>query len=436
MSVGDAPSMGRGGSRRTGAARNGCGLRPVPPPGATGGQAALEHVALVVVVVAVLAGAAAVVGGLGPGLVNAVHSGVRRAICVAGGDRCAAFHDERPCVVRRDEQRRATALTVAFLRVGTRVGLVREQWSDGRTVVTVHDDVDAGATLGVGAQLAWGGRSVGASAAASGTVVGGWGRSWTFARPEDADRMVRQLLDGRASPGPLQGLERGIDGLVGSTLPRPDAEGVRLGRERAGRVELRAPGVELGVELLERLEGEALLDRRDGQMTVALGLDPDVLGRLTGPMGLELGGRLAGDARATVVLDRDLRPRELRLLGGLRAAGGARREQAELRVDLTRPQVGSALREMLEAVWARAPGRAIRAAAELGRWAAADGAIERRSYRVVARDAGRGGSVALGATLGYEATDRSVAWRLERAATRPPGGVWESRFDCDPGGVG
>lgn len=398
------------------------------------GQAGVEHVSLVALVVLVLGGAVAAAGGPGAdtGIVNAVHSGVRRAICVAGGDRCAAFHDERPCMVRRDEQRQAKAISVGFMRIGARVGVVREQRSDGRTVVTVYDDIDAGATLGVGAELALGGgRSVDLSASATGTVRGGWGRSWTLDRPEDADRLLRRLLDGRTSPDALQGLGRGIDALVArDALPPPDAEGVRLGRERSGQAAVRAPGVDLDTELFSQLEGEVLRDRRSGRLTATLALAPDVLARLTGPMNLELGGRLAGDVRAEVTLDRDLRPLELRLVGALRTAEGSRREQAELRVDLTRPPVGQALRGLLGAVRSLAPGRAVREATALGRWAAAEGAIERRTYRVTERRDDRGGGLALGAKLGYEAQDAGSEWRLERAATRPPGGIWEQRLDC------
>lgn len=397
------------------------------------GQAGVEHVALVVFVVVVLGGATAVAGGIGAGIVNAVHSGIRRAICVAGGERCAAFHDERPCLVRRGEQRQAKALSVAFVRVGARVGVLREQWSDGRTTVTVQDDVDAGATFGVGAELALGGGAeLDLSASATGAVRGGWGRSWTFDRAADADRMVRRLLDGQGSPDALQGIGRGVGELVGEGLPLPDAEGIRLGQERSVRAAVRAPGVDLDASLLGQLEGEALRDRRSGQVTVALALAPDVLGRLTGPMGLELGGRLVGDVRVAVVLDRDLRPRELRVLGALRAEAG-RREQAELRVDLTRPQIGESLRGLLRAIRQGAPEQAVREAAELGRWAVAEGAIERRTYRVVERRGARGGSLALGVKLGYETTNAASEWRLERASTRPPGGIWEQRVDCVAG---
>lgn len=396
------------------------------------GQAGVEHVALTAFVALVLGGAVVAAGGLGAGIVNAVHSGIRRAICVAGGDRCAAFHDERPCVVRRDDRRQSKALSVVFLRVGARVGVVREERSDGRTTVTVHDDIDAGATLGIGAELALGGgRSVELSASAAGGVRGGWGRSWTLDRPEDADRLLRQLLDGRGSPGALRGIERGIDGLIArNVLPLPDVEGVRLGRERSGRAALQAPGIDLDAELFEQLEGEVLRDRRSGQLTVALTLAPDVLARLAGPMSLELDGQLAGDVRVAVTLDRDRRPLELRLLGALRTAEGARREQAELRVDLTRPQVGHALWGLLGAVRHGAPGRAVQEAAALGRWAAREGAIERRTYRVAERQSTRGGGLALVAKLGYETKDAASEWRLERASTKPPGGIWEQRVDC------
>lgn len=398
------------------------------------GQAAVEHVAVVGLVAVVLGGAVVAAGGSGAGIVNAVHSGIRRAICVAGGDRCAAFHDERPCLVRRGEQRQAKALAVTFLRVGARVGVVREQWSDGRTTVTVHDDVDVGATFGVGAELALGGgRKLDLSASAAGTVRSGWGRSWTFERPEDADRMVRRLLHGRQSPDALQGVGRGVEALIGDGLPRPDAEGIRLGQERSVRAAARMPGVDLSAGLAGQLEGEALRDRRSGQLTVALALAPDVLARLAGPMNLELGGRLVGDAQVAVVLDPDLRPRELRLIGALRTAASGRREQAELRVDLTRPRLGEALRGMLGAVRDGALGRAVDEAAELGRWVAAEGAIERRAYRVVERGDTRGGSLSLGFKLGYESADRASEWRLERASTRPPGGIWEQRIDCVAG---
>lgn len=407
-------------------------LRPITNA-ATSGQASIEQAALVALVAVVLGGAAVVAGGLGAGVVNAVHSGVRRAICVAGGDRCAAFHEERPCVVHRNERRQAKALSVVFLRVGARVGVVREQWSDGRTVVTVHDDIDTGAVFGLGAEIPLGGgQAVELSASTQGTLRGGWGRSWELERPEDADRLMRQLLYGRESPDALQGLRRGIDELVSrGDLPAPDVEGVHLGRERAGRVAVRAPvGIGLDAEYLERIDGEALRDRHTGRLTFALGLDPQILGRLTGPMNLELGGRLAGDARVAVTTDHAGRPLELRLVGTLKTAEGALREQGELRVDLTRPQVADALREMVRAARGLSPGRAVEAAATLGRWAIAEGALERRTYRVQARDSKGGGSLALGAKLGYETTTSSEGWQLERAATRPPGGIWEQRVDC------
>lgn len=396
------------------------------------GQAAVEHAAVVALVAVVLGGAVVIAGGMGAGVANAVHSGVRRAICVAGGDRCAAFHDERPCVVRRGERRQAKVLTVGFARIGARVGVVREEWSDGRTTVTLHDGVDTGMTFGVGAQLALGGgRSVDLSASAAGAVLGGWGHRWTLDRPEDADRLLQRLLDGRGSPDALRAVERGVDVLIARRgLPPPDAEGVRLGWERFGRTRLRGPGLNLDAALFGQLEGEALRDRRSGQLTVGLALAPGVLARLTGPMGLELGSRLASDARVTVVLDREWHPRELRLLGALRTADGSRREQAELRVDLTRPQVGQALRGMLGAVRDGAPRQAVREATTLGRWAATEGAIERRMYRVAEHEDARGGGLGLGAKLGYEAKNGASEWRLERAWTRPPGGIWEQRVNC------
>lgn len=385
-------------------------------PGRPGelGQASVEHAALVALVLVVLTAAVAAASGIGgAGVVNAVHSGVRRALCVAGGDDCAAFHVPEPCAVARDEDVRSEGLSVAFWRIGRDRSVAVEERSDGSVLVTAYDDVEGGA--GVSAGMRFGiGRSPAADATlgAEGRLRGGWGRSWEVRGLPAARELVRRL----AAEDPVR---------------PPDVDRVRLGARVEGTATVDAPlGIEASGGVLQGLSGEGTRDRRTGRTTVSLAVSRAAAGDLAGPLGLRLGGAVELEPSATLVTDAGLRPRELRLVGTLTTREGTRRRDVQVRVDLTRPEVRQGLAGVLRGLGAADPGRSRAAAVALGRWAADEGWVDQREYRAASTTDGLDVELALGPRLGLRDQEIHRSERLVRARTRPPGGLWEDRTDC------
>jgi Flp pilus assembly pilin Flp len=383
------------------------------------GQASVEHAAVVALVLVVLTAAAGVAGGMdGAGIVNAVHSGVRRALCVAGGDDCAAFHVQEPCAVAREEDVRSQGLSFGIWRIGVDRSVAVERRSDGSVVVTAYDDVEGG--VGTSAGLRFGiGRSSGgdgdggvsATIGAEGRLRGGWGRSWELRSPAEARELVRRL----AAKDPVRA---------------PDVDRVRLGAGISGSGELHGPGVDVTGSVLQGLRGEGTRDRRTGRTTVSLAVSRAAAGDLAGPLGLRLGGDVELEPSATLVTDRDLRPRELRLVGTLVTRDGARRRDVQVRVDLTRAEVGQGVAGILRGLASADAGRARSAAVALGRWAADEGWVDQREYGAASTTEGLDVELALGAGLGIRDQDTHRTERLLSARTRPPGGLWEDRTDC------
>lgn len=403
------------------------------------GQASVEHAAIVLVVLVVLSGGVAVAGGAP--IVNAVHSGLRRAICVAGGDGCAAFHEQRPCLVARDDRRQSSGASFLVFRIGGSEGLVVERRSDGSVVVTAYRDAEGGVGLSIGVRFGLGrtterddglvaadggGRAaVEASAGVEARLRGGWGRSWELPDQAAAEGFLRRYVAERRAALPVRG-----EAWDGKGVGPPDVERVQLGADGTVTGEVSGPlGLEGTASAMVGLRGEGARDRRTGRTTVSVVVPGSIAGALAGPLGLELGGGLRVEPSLTLVLDREMRPRELRLLG--RAATGAARErEVQLRLDLTRPELGRDLRALLGGLGDGDAATAVGAALRLGRWAATEGWVDEREYRTETHGSGREGELALGLRLGFHEREQRSRSTLVAARSRPPGGIWESRDDC------
>jgi len=374
-----------------------------------------------------------VVGGAmvwAPSISNAVHSGIRQALCVAGGDRCAAFHVQRPCLVRRSEDRTANGVRLLVVRVGRNRMLLREEHSDGTVSVTSHKGGEGGVGLSLGGSVRLGRRrngkggiDVSAEAVVEGRLLAGRGNRWDLPDGASADRLIRGLVE-RELPGPLR------DGRA-PDVRDPDVEIVTIGAtgsitgEVSGPLDVSAPG-----SGFFGLEGSGSRDRRTGEYTVSLALSGEAAAALDGPIGLQLDGDIQGDGVAEVVMDRHLRPIELRFAGAVGADAGTRRREAQIRLDVTRPELRERVGEMLRAASRLRPRAAVAAAGELGRWAAREGWIDLREYRTDTVEGGSDVDLGLGLRLGLTDTERHEAWEMTGARTRPPGGVWETRPDC------
>lgn len=389
------------------------------------GQASVEHAAVTTLVLVVLTAAVAVAAGMnGAAIVNAVHSGVRRAICVAGGDGCADFHVQRPCATALDEHATSKGLSIGIWRVGKDRSLAVERRSDGSVLVTVYDDLEGGVGSSAGLRFGIGRSSSGdedddgglaATVGVEGRLRGGWGRSWELPDGPAAEAFLRRW----AAKEPVRA---------------PDVDRVRLGARAGGEAAATGPlGIDVSGSVLQGLEGEGTRDRRTGRTTVSLAVSRAAAADMAGPLGLRLGGAVELEPSATLITDGRLRPRELRLVGSLTTREGTRRRDVQLRVDLTRPEVGRGVGAVLRN---RAHGDADRtreAAVRLGRWAADEGWVDQREYRVASGTEGPDLEIALGVKLGFRNQRSHSSERLVDARTKPPGGLWEDRADCVAG---
>jgi hypothetical protein len=402
----------------------------------------VEHAAIVALVAVVLAGAVAAAGAFsGVGIVNAVHSGIRRALCVAGGEDCAPFHVMQPCATARDEDTHVTGVSIGFWRLGSGRSVGVERRSDGSVAVTVYDDVEGGVGASVGVRFGIGRVAKGdeglvdaiagrleleASAGVEARLRGGWGRTWEFDDGPAAEAFLgrlRALEEARRTGGDVPAARR--------ALRAPDVERVRVGVDGTVTGEVSGPlGLSAGTSAALGLHGVGTRDRRTGAVTVGLVLPASVAGELAAPLGVGLGRGLRVEPSATLTFDRELRPRELRVVGQLTAGDGARRRDVQLRVDLTRPEAARGVAALTAGLRGGDLRAARDAATTLGRWAAAEGWVDQREYRTASETEGIDTELALGVKLGVRDQDGHSTERLLAARTRPPGGLWEGRTDC------
>jgi len=408
-----------------------------------GGQAAVELVAITLLVAALLAGAASLAWG--PAILNAVHSGIRRALCVAGGEDCADFHRQQPCLVAADDRARSSGASVLSVRIGGSEGLLIERRSDGRHVVTVTGEQRGGVSLGIGGSIGLGRRVAGdrelaggddgglrieGSLAVEATLRGGWGDSWELPDRAAVDRFVRAYAEREIAKIPGHGDAQ----AAARRVPRPDLERVSIGVDGkvTGAVSGPLEGFDASGSAIAGLTGSAVRDHRTGRTMIAVGLSSALAGELTGPLKARLGGDVATSSTATLVLDRGMRPRELRIGGRRDTKGGDRRRELEVRLDVTRPELGEAVRRLLGGATGLDPATVRDAARRLGRWAVDDGWFDERELRRSTETTGTSGELALGLKFGYQDEETRSRAQLVRARTRPPGGVWETRPDCSP----
>jgi hypothetical protein len=371
------------------------------------------------VVLVVLTGAVAVASGLsGAGIANGVNSGVRRAICVAGGDVCADFHVKQPCAVAVDEDATSKGVSFGIWRIGKDRSLAVERRSDGSVTVTAYDDVEGGVGTSVGLRFGLGRAPRKGEGDEKGPIDlearlrAGWGRSWEFADGPAAAAFLRRW----AAKEPVR--DPDVDRVrVGSRATASAAGELPLGLDASGSVE-------------QLIDGEGTRDRRTGRTTVSLAVSRAVAGDLSGPLGLKLGGAVELEPAVTLITERELRPRELRLVGSLTTRDGTRRRDVQVRLDLTRPALREGLSGTLGGLLSGDLGRARSAAVGLGRWAADESWIDQREYRTDDVTDGPDVELALGFKLGFRDQESHGTERLVSALSRPPGGLWEDRTDC------
>ncbi|MBO9532155.1 MAG: hypothetical protein J7513_04165 [Solirubrobacteraceae bacterium] len=413
------------------------------------GQASIEHVGLVLLVALALLGAGAISAIAAPGLLNRVTTAMQRSLCVVSGAACPTLQRE-PCPMRRTERTRSTKVSLGFLRLGDDRALTIERRSDGSYVIGVVE----GAGGGVGATVS----RPGADASADAVLTGKAGRTYRAANAAEARALVERLQR-RALPA-ADAVVAGVTDLVGLADADPAVDSYTLAGKGAvnaaaklGLGELVGAGAgidggaEIGLRIAAHQREATAYIALDGRVNAFFDALPSASiphgkrrrgERRDDPDGAAAAGPLAkvinpdkleqeAEAFASGVVALRLAPGprvlEVEVTGTVGAGAGAREVHA--RLDPESAEVAAAL-----AAWRSSPIDAGRLAA-LGRAASANAALDERRFAVASEQREIGGEIGIGASLGLSSVKGLRTMTLVEQRSRPVGGVWEQRLDCE-----
>lgn len=417
------------------------------------GQSSIEYVAVLAVVAALVTAAGAAT--FAPTYVNAAWGGFQRALCIVTGRECRAL-EQQACAVRSNSESSTFTASIGVVRFEDGRLLLQERLSDGTIRITVTDRTGLGAEVeaGITAGVSYKGLKIDAGAMANASLLGLFGRGKTYVVSDAgaAQRLIRQVEDGNAREADVTFHEGGLRGSASASASAGASIGGSAGGrgkdddgeegEEDDRAEFSSDALaEVGADVqatLERAVGHRK-DRRTGETTWYLRADNEVSAS-AGASVIAAGkakAEAAAHANGLLSVTTDKRGRIV-AVGGVGSYGagagydvtngpsgstGGRRHEVEVTADPDHPLILDALRR-----FGREPGPGsvtalTKAIYEYGR-------IDRRSYEVDDDSEGIGGSVALGAKVGAGYEKATEQTRLVAASTRPPGGVWEDRFDC------
>lgn len=416
------------------------------------GQSTLEYVGVLAVLALVITVAGA--SALAPNYLNATMGGFQRALCIVTGRECRAL-EEQACVVRSNSEGRTLSATIVFVRLEDGRLLLQERLSDGRIRITVTASDGAGAEGGIGASAGVNvkGIRLDAAAQANASLLGLYGRGKVYVARDagEAQRLVRAIEDGRARTPDATFHEGGLRGDASATASAGAGLGgtVGGGRKEAGEQEDDDAGTEVATSPLAEVSagiGATLsravgrrVDRHTGETTWYLRADNEV----TASAGASIvgvgkaGADAAANGNGTLSVTTDRRGRVVAIgalatygggagyevSGGPKGSAGGRRHEIEVTADADDPSILAALTQMRRDPGASALKALTAAVYERGR-------VDRRTYEVGGDTQGAKGSIALGAKLGAGYEESTGHARLVDASSKPPGGVWERRFDC------
>lgn len=413
------------------------------------GQSTVEYIGVIAVLALVITVAGAAT--MAPSYLNATVGGIQRALCIVTGRECRAL-DEQACVVRSNSEGRTLAATIVFVRLEDGRLLLQERLSDGRIRITVTTTNGAGAEGGIGASAGvnYKGIRLDASAEANAALLGLYGRGKVYVARDagEAQGLVREIQDGRARIPDATFREGGLRGEASATAGAGAGIGGTVGREKA-KEDDDAGGTELSTSPLADVSaglGATLaravgrrVDRRTGETTWYLRADNEVSASAGASIiGVgKAGGEATANGNGMLSVTTDRRGRVVavgalatygagagyEVSGGPEGSVGGRRHEIEVTADPDDPTILAALSRLRRDPGASGLKALTTAVYERGR-------VDRRTYEVGLDAQGAKGSIALGAKLagGYEASTGHA--RLVDASSKPPGGVWEQRFDC------
>lgn len=410
------------------------------------GQATIEYVAVLGLLVVLLAATAAL-SGHAPGIVNATIGQLRRALCIVRGGDCPVA-TRQPCTVA--STRKADHFAVSFiLRYDHDFAVLRERLSDGTVRLTISKSDGLGVTAGIGAHadIKLKGRTIGFDREANGALQGVLGNGHVYLARND--READEILDALHSSLPF-----GLGGLLHPRGggPTPQSDTYEGGLRALGHLGV---GVKAAGGSLDGVADATLgasRNRKTGQLTITLNAGASASGML-GAMLVGQSGSGDRHTKLMLTLDRHHTPQQLSVeTTEVMTSGGTlppklardvgttlerssaasssdmsgRILEVGAQVDLTDPEAAAAWK----AFWQHptssdaihALGTILRDESQLSvSTYAADGAAD-----------GISGGIAFAVKAGGELGRNVDRAQLLSAAIRPPGGLWERRFDCVP----
>lgn len=416
------------------------------------GQSTVEYVGVLALLVVIISAAGAT--AMAPTYANAAIGGFQRALCIVTGRACRSL-DEQACVVRSNGEGHTLSATIFFVRLEDGRLMLQERLSDGRIRITVTSKSGIGGEMGVGASAGvdFKGVRLDASAKANAALLGLVGRGKVYIARDagEAQRLVRAIEDDKAREPDASFYEGGLRGEASATA----SAGAGLGGkdkdrdtdkdgdpgEEEKRESSTSPAAETEASLGTTLEGAVghRVDRHTGETTWYLRADAEATASASasvigvGKAGASASSNITGLVR--VITDRRGRVVEVGALAtygggaeyevtnGPKGKAGGNRREIEITADPDDPSILAALGDLRRHPGAGAMKALTTAIYERGR-------VDRRTYEAGSDHDGINGSVALGAKVaaGYDQTSEHA--KLIDAETRPPGGLWEKRFDC------
>lgn len=407
------------------------------------GQASIEHLGLTVLIVLLLLSATAIAEAAGAGLSNRVTTAMQRALCTVGMQDCSTLTRE-PCPMLRTDRTTGLRVAVGWIRLGDDRAIQIERRSDGTYSVTLLEGIRGGlgATYGAGAMTAEAALLRGADA----------GRTYVVRGAEAAQRLVRRLRAERLPAvttlvhgiGDLTNLARTDPGVDAYTLA---STAIAEGEIAAGYSDFFEGGLaavarnQLGLRISTRRPRATAYVQMDGRISAFF----DALPHLALSTGRERGGRRVSpnDGETTIELP-GIGPAErtairsgtiaIELAPGPRIVAvtltgqqgdGAGAREVHARIDPHDPAVAAALRG-----WRADPNNPA-AIAAIGQAAAATAAVDVREFAVSEDASEYGGQTGAGPSLGVTFGKGISSARLISQRSRPAGGVWERRLECE-----
>jgi hypothetical protein len=403
------------------------------------GQTSIEYLGMLAGVVALLVVMIALAPGVGERITCEIGNQIAK-VTGEGGGTCGpveGLQPATPCVVADSDGKLKASVTAFSVKGGGEIRVLRQERSDGKTVVTLSGGGELGAQFGIGggAHVDAGDRSAGGGARGEANVGlrGEGGGQWIFDSDAEADEFL-EIVRNRARDGAIRGAAPGIGhivtGLFGEDrdIPDPDIVYVQggVGAGASGEFGGLLAGGKIGAEGMAVLGTR--INRDTGERTVYLEMQNKGEASAYAILGASGGADVTG--QLAITYDRDGNPINIAVSGrgavqgslpALRAGeqnparfleqiklgvdeNEGRRLEFEASMDLRDPANRAAFDDFM--------ANPITGAAGLGRQFADGGQFTATAYDFDADKYGGSADVALGIKFGIEGSYEGSNGRL------------------------